>query len=115
MPDPTTIAQAKGYADELTAGGVPTYVDPRKAAANLPCVLIVPPRLSWDRLGGPPSIEWRLVVLANGPHGLDCWATLDDLLRRLGDRVAIATAEPGAYSLTGESPLPCYAVTAATE
>lgn len=110
-----TIEQAEGYADELTTAGVPTFVDPKKAAANLPCVLIVPPTLTWDRLGGSASVAWRLVVLARGPHGLACWAVLDDLVRRLAQVVAVESAEPGVYTLTGADPLPCYAVTAATE
>lgn len=111
----STVDQAEAYAAELTAAGVPTFVDPRKAAANLPCVLILPPSLTWDRLGGTPSIAWRLAVIARGPAGLDTWRALDDLLALLADQVALTSAEPGSYTLTGADPLPCYAVTAATE
>lgn len=111
-----TIEQAQGYADLLTAAGVPTFVDPKKAQANLPCCLIVPPVLTFDRLGGSASIAWRLVALARGPAGLDTWATLDDLVRRLADQVAVTQAEPGSYALNqGQDALPCYVVTAATE
>lgn len=110
----STVDQAEGYAADLTAKGVRTFVDPRKAAANLPCVLILPPTLTWDRLGGPASISWRLAVIARGPAGLSCWRDLDDLLALLADQVALTSAEPGTYTLTGD-PLPCYAVTTATE
>lgn len=111
-----TIDQARAYADELTAAGVPTFVDPRKARANLPAVLILPPTLRFQRLGGAASVEWRLVALTNGPNGLDAWAALDDLVARLADQVVVEAAEPAAYTLAAdEAALPAYLITAATE
>ena len=114
-----TLDRARAYADTLTAAGVPTFVDPAQAAANVPCALVVPPALTFDRLDdqAPASVEWRLVVLAQRPAGLDAWAQLDDVLHQLvAAGLDAQRAEPGSYTLTGGTdPYPCYIVTTATE
>lgn len=111
-----TLDAAQAHAEALTAAGVPTFVDPRKARANLPACLILPPTLRWDRANGPASIEWRLVALVDGPPGLDAWTALDDLVDRLAAEIVVTSAEPGAYTLSAdERPLSAYIITAATE
>lgn len=110
------VDAARAYATQLKAQGLRTYVDPAAAAANLPCVLILPPAVTFDRLGaaGAPSVDWRLAVLAEGPAGLECWEELDELLELLAELVDVTTATPAAYTLAGgKDPLPAYLCTAA--
>lgn len=103
------LADAKAAAAELTGLGVRATVDPAWAAANLPCVLFLPPVVRFAQLAGPAQVDWRLAVLADGPPGLDCWDQLDQLLDDLAAHVNITTADPGVYSLTGEkNPIPAY-------
>lgn len=103
------VAVATADADALTAAGVPTYVDPAAAAANLPCVLILPPVVRFNHLAGGHETDWRLAVLSDSGPGLDAWTQLDDLLDRLAPLVNLVTAEPGAYQLTGnKDPVPAY-------
>lgn len=106
------VADAAADAAALTAAGVPTFTDPAAAAANLPCVLILPPVVRWPHLAGSPAIDWRLAVLADGPPGLEAWDQLDGLLELLAARVALVSAEPAAYTLAGDkSPVPAYLCT----
>lgn len=112
-----TLDRARAYADQLTAAGVPTFVDPAAAQANLPCALVVPPTLTFDRLDGDATASWRVVALAHGPAGLAAWAALDELLAALvAAGLDAQRADPGSYSITaGSDPLPCYIITTAQE
>ena len=105
------VDQAKSYAADLTAQGVRTYVEPSRAAANLPCVLILPPALTFSTLGYATAAvaEWRLAVLSEGPPGLESWEQLDTLLEQLAAVATVTTATPASYTLTPErDPLPAY-------
>lgn len=104
------LEAAKAHAQELRELGVPAYVDPAEAAANLPAVLLVPPAVTFDRLAGAPSVRWRLVVLANGPAGLAAWEELDSTLELLAAHVSLEdTATPASYTLeAGSDPVPAY-------
>lgn len=105
------IDAAREAAEQLRAAGVFATVDPREAAANLPCVLFLPPTLRFTGLGSTHATEWRIAVLGDGPHGLDAWAQLDELLDQLAAHVAVVDADPGVYTLTGERTLPAYLCT----
>jgi hypothetical protein len=103
------VSAARTDAEALTAAGIPAYVDPAKAAANLPCVLFLPPVLRFSHLGGGHQTDWRLAILADAAPGLDAWEQLDDLLERLAPEVNLVTAEPGSYQLSGnKDPVPAY-------
>jgi hypothetical protein len=103
--------RAAQIAEELNAGGVPAVVDPANVSANLPCVLVAPPRIEWGRLGGGMSqVSWRLIVLGTGLATLSAVAAMYQLLEDLEELVPVETAEPGTYSV-GTELVACYVAT----
>lgn len=106
------VSAADADAAALTAAGVPTFTDPAAAAANLPCVLFLPPTVRWTQLAGGAQVDWRLAVLADAGPGLEAWEQLDALLELLAAEVPITAAEPGSYTLAGDkTPIPAYLCT----
>lgn len=109
----TRLDQADALAAYLLARQVPAVVDVRAVAANLPCVLIPPPRVQYAAAppGGDPV--WRLVVIAADATGSRAaWQQLDDLLDALADALPVEVADPTTFiNPGGGDPLPAYAVT----
>lgn len=110
MPD--TLARARELAAQLVGAGVPAVADVRDATANLPCILIPPPRLDFDLHVGATT-TWGLVALAATNAGAaDAWAQLVTLVDGAAALLPIETAAPTSYQLpTGGDPLPAYVLT----
>lgn len=107
------IAAAQALADRVTAAGVSAYVDPAKASANRPCVLVTPPTIDYVTRAN----TWRLVALSGRQLGsLEALDELDDLVVALaGSDLPIERAEPASYVLTPDAgPTPAYLLTVTT-
>lgn len=110
MPD--TLARARELAALLTDAGVPAKWDVRDATANLPCVLVPPPRIDFDGYASS-TVTWGLVAIAatNAGSG-EAWQQLVDLVDGVDAQLPIETAAPTSYKLpTGGDPLPAYVLT----
>lgn len=104
-----TLARGQELVDLLEAQGVRATVDP--ALAQPPCVLIVPPNLTFD-LACAVDATWQLVALAPAVNTADrtSWEALDNLLDDLGKVVDMQSADLVAYFLNGRS-YPAYLIT----
>lgn len=103
---------AEELVDELRTAGVKAYTDPGSAAANLPCVLVVPvPLRTFDALRSWAA-EWTCYALVRGPGDLRAARDLDRLVETFRTVVPeLDTAEPSAYVLpSAPDPLPAYAL-----
>lgn len=111
MPD--TLTAGKALATKLTTAGVPAFTDVRKAAGNLPCVLIPPPRLAESLLGDAVQITWQLYALAaDGTGSEQAWAQLVTLVDGVCAELPVELAEPTSYQLTTDlTPVPAYRLT----
>lgn len=106
----STLVVADALAAQLVAAGVPALVDVAKLAANLPAVLIPPPRL--ENAGyAAATVSWRLLaVAADSTGGRLAWEQLDGLLGLLFDALPIEIAEPTTHPV-GDQVFPAYALT----
>lgn len=100
--------RADALATELRGLGVRAITDPADALANLPCVLVAPPRIDYRA----QSVSWRLLVLGPGPGTLAGWDAIDKLLGQLVDQVPLETADPASHQLpnVGDA-VACYVAT----
>jgi len=109
MGTPMT-AYAEQLADQLTAAGVPTVVDPKRISVRqLPVVLVAPPAIDYRT----KEATWRLLVLGPGPGTLAGWTAIDELLDALNQQLPLETADPGTYT-TPSGELACYVATFTT-
>ena len=100
--------RAEWIAAQLNDGTTLTVVtDVRAVRANLPCVLIPPPRQDFRA----KLVEWRLVVFGLGAPDAASWEAIDDQLLILADELPIETADPGVYPLDEGPPVACYVAT----
>jgi hypothetical protein len=98
--------RAVELAEKLTAEGITATVDPRSATP--PCVLITPPRRTYD-LGCGYTAVWQLWALASGTGNADAHRSLDDLCDQVAAVLDVLRAEPGSYALSPDNPpLPAY-------
>jgi hypothetical protein len=106
------IARANQLVEELNlVEGITAVVDPAHVSANLPCVLVAPPRITYGRLaGGPSEVLWRLIVLGPGLATLSAVAAMTELLELVEEAVPVETAEPGTYQV-GTELVACYVAT----
>lgn len=103
--------RAAAIAAELQAAGLAAVTDPAHVSANLPCVLVAPPRISWGRLdGGPLDVTWRLLVLGPGLATLAAVQAMTELLEAVADVLPLETADPGTYAI-GQELVACYVAT----
>lgn len=106
------VDRAKLLAELLEGEGIRATHDVTKATGRLPCILVPPPTLTYDRPHPHASVEWRLVALADGTSQAKAWEQLDNLLVALEDALELERAEPASYVLpTGGDPVPCYVIT----
>lgn len=109
------LEAAQGIADLITDDDVTAYVDPRKALANRPCVLVGPPTL--DYAGGTmtgPSVQWQLFALSSHQAGsVEALDELDPLVTRVNEAVGAMRAAPAQYSV-GDSRIAAYLITTQT-
>jgi hypothetical protein len=73
----SSYAAGLDVVDALIAAGVDATADPRSATP--PCVLVTPPRLTFD-IGCGATAAWSIWALAPGPANADAWLALDELL-----------------------------------
>lgn len=108
----TTLERARALAAVLEDAGVPAFVEVGRHAANLPAVLVGPPRLAFDAYGGP-TVTWRLIACAADATGsATAWAQLDALLDGVAAVLPVEAAEPIGYAPNPTvDPLPAYALT----
>lgn len=105
----STLDAATAMAEKLTANGINATVDPRGATA--PCVLILPPALTYD-LGCGATAVWSLICLAPGPANSDAWAALDELRSSVVSVLPVYRSQFISYSLSLDAPLiPAYLLT----
>lgn len=89
--------RAEELAAEIEAedATITVVTDPAHVLANLPCVLVPPPRVDYVAR----TITWRLLVLAQGPGTLAGFKALDELLEKLAAVVPLDSAEPNQVQL----------------
>lgn len=109
------VDRAAQLAAQLRGAGIEATHDPAAAVNLAPCVLVGPPRLTFDLLDGGASEAWRLVAIAATTVQLDAWTQLDELIDQLADPaadLAIETAEPTSWAPNpGADPVPAYVLT----
>jgi len=105
----STLARGDEIAGALEALGVRAVLDP--ALANPPCVLIIPPNLSWDQMC-TVTASWQLVALAPAANTADrdAWQILDGLVDNVAKAVDVRDAQLVAYTLNGKQ-FPSYLMT----
>lgn len=93
---------------KLTAEGVAATVDPR--AATPPCVLVSPPRRTYDLACGYTA-AWVLWALVPGTGTADAFKALDELVDAVAVVLPVARAELQSYVLSPDNPaLPAYRI-----
>jgi len=104
-----SLARADEIAAELELLGVRAVLDP--ALASPPCVLIIPPNLSWDQMCSITA-AWQLVALAPAANTADrdSWLILDSLVDSVAKAVDTREAQLVAYTLNGKQ-FPSYLIT----
>jgi hypothetical protein len=104
-----TLARGTEIAAELELLGVRAVLDP--ALASPPCVLIIPPNLSWDQMCSLTA-SWQLVALAPAANTADrdSWQILDSLVDAVAKAVDSRDAQLIAYTLNGKQ-YPSYLIT----
>lgn len=91
--------------------GVTATIDPRKAANNRPCLLVVPPTIEAAGTLAGPLYRHRVVALSSkSTGGLDGLDELDALLTVVWPALPFETATPSTYQL-GNDRIPCYVLT----
>lgn len=105
-------ARAEVLVAQLRAAGVRATRDPAEVLGAMPCVLVIPPRLTFD-LPEAATVDWRLVALVAGPGGSVAFTQLDDLVDQVAGVFAVELADPVSYQLPGveSAPLPAYVIT----
>ena len=104
-----TLARGMQIATELEAVGVRAVLDP--ALASPPCILIIPPNLTWDQMCAV-SAAWQLVALAPAAQTADrtSWELLDSLVDNAAKVVDSRSAQLVAYTVNGKQ-YPSYLIT----
>jgi hypothetical protein len=104
-----TLARGQEIAQKLEAQGIRATLDPTVAAP--PCVLIIPPNLTWDQMC-MVTAAWQLVAMAPAAQTADrdSWATLDELVDGVVQVVDSRDAQLVAYTLNGKQ-YPSYLIT----
>lgn len=88
--------------------GLTAITDPAHVSANLPCVLVAPPRLDYSA----KTASWRLLVLGPGLATLAAVSATADLLELVESVLPVELAEPGSYAVGGGTELvACYVAT----
>lgn len=107
---------ARELAEALTAGGVPTGLDPRNL--NPPCGYLVPGLIDYDRLGtGTATVEWELYLLAPDTEPVRALDALTELLDTLAGIVTPGEVQPLTLQLLNHNAggLPAFLVNITTE
>lgn len=105
------MTRAQELVDQLAAAGITAVRDPAHVSANLPCVLVAPPRVEWAALGGNASaVRWRLLVLGPGLATLAAVEAMAELLEAVSDVLPLESADPGTYQV-GQELVACYVAT----
>jgi hypothetical protein len=104
-----TLARGMQIATELEAVGVRAVLDP--ALASPPCILIIPPNLTWDQMCAVTA-AWQLVALAPAAQTADrtSWELLDSLVDNATKVVDSRSAQLVAYTVNGKQ-YPSYLIT----
>jgi len=104
----TAYDRALELVDKLTAEGINATVDPRSATP--PCVLIPPPRRTYDVACGYTA-GWQVWALVPGTGTADAFKALDLLVDQVSAVFPVETAELASYSLTPDNPpFPAYRI-----
>jgi len=104
-----SLARGKEIAGLIEAEGLRATVDP--ALANPPCVLVVPPNLTFD-LACSLDATWQLVALAPAVNTADrsSWEALDILVDGVSSVVDLSRADLVSYIINGRT-YPAYILT----
>lgn len=118
MSVPDIVALAEEYAHSVREGTTGVYAthDPKKAAANRPCVLVGLPTLDWrgaagGTLDGDPSTAWRFICVASkNTAAVESVVELQTLIDAVALVFDVETATPTRYRL-GQDDVPAYVLT----
>jgi len=104
-----TLARADEMVAELGALGVRAYIDP--SLVNAPCVLIIPPNLTWDQMCAM-SARWQLVAMAPAASVAErgSWEILEGIVDNVAKVVDCHDAQLVAYTVNGKQ-YPSYIIT----
>jgi len=93
----------------LVASGTRATMDP--ALADPPCVLVIPPNLTFD-LNCGATAEWQLVALAPASHTADrsTWQALNTMVLNANKVLDLQTADLVSYVVNGRT-FPAYLLT----
>lgn len=109
---PSRVDRAAQLAAQLRSAGIPATHDAAAVTAMAPCVLVGPPRLTFDLLDGGATEAWRLVAVAATAVQLDAWVQLDDLVDQVAAELAVEAADPASWAPNpGADPTPAYVIT----
>lgn len=102
-----TYGRGQEIAQELEALGTRATLDP--ALANPPCVLIIPPNLTFDLQCDSVTADWQLVALASAPHTADrtTWQALQTMVINANKVLDVQSADLVSYVVNGRT-FPAY-------
>lgn len=105
-----TYARGLAIVQGLEALGTRATMDP--ALANPPCILVIPPNLTFDLQCDSVTAEWQLVALAAGVHTADrtTWQALDTMIVRAQQVLDIQSADLVSYVVNART-FPAYLLT----
>jgi len=105
----STLARGEELVAKLEAAGIRATVDP--ALASPPCVLVIPPNLTYDLPCGA-TLRWQLVAIVPAAQTADrsSWEALDILIDATASVADVATANLVTYVVNGHT-YPAYLMT----
>jgi hypothetical protein len=105
------VDEARQFCEDISAAGVRATIDPRKIVP--PCLLLVPPTVTLDRLEGVSGqAEWQGFLLASvGSGNTDAWTQLDQLAAKVLPLLPVEIIQPSDYSPDGTTEYPAYTLT----
>lgn len=92
----SSYERALELVDKLEAAGITATADPR--AATPPCVLVPPPRRTYDVPCGYTA-TWQLVALVPGTGNADAHKQLDALVDAVGGVLELESADLIQYAI----------------
>jgi hypothetical protein len=110
----TLLARMQAVAAEFDAVPTRCFVDPAKALANRPCLLVTPPVISYGQtMSQAMEWTWGVMALSSHPAGtLDAVKELSALVDVADEVLEIETARPVRYTLTAKGdPVAAYLCT----
>lgn len=102
-----TYARGQEIVRDLESLGTRATMDP--ATASPPCILVIPPNLTFDLQCDSVTADWQLVALAAASHTADrtTWQSLQTLINNAQKVLDIQSADLVSYVVNGRT-YPAY-------